>query len=145
MVASGQEHIKHRWPHHRLKILASICAGLPAVEVLITEKIGPWNSKTVASSYITLLKSIGVIVGNTSWKYCLEISPSVWQTLNDRWSKTTDENDAITIGEVVIKLAKGQGNVQEENEAQVTDLHREESTKVQRPDTEWDDAMRGSV
>jgi hypothetical protein len=124
LIKSGQFHVKNRWPHHRLKMMVPLLNGLPPCDILITEKISKWNKATVPKSYLALLKSIGVIVGNTTWKYCIELSPNVWQAvISEHWQKSNDENDAIALGEAAIKLAgmNDNSNPEESSEVQAID------------------------
>jgi len=111
LVTSGTFSVKSPFIQTRLKMLASRLRRLPSVDLLVTEYIHHPNAKTVPDDYTKLLKSIGCIMSNTEWKYCLEIAPVLWQdVIGSEFTKGTDEEDAIWIGEAVIRLADGKAN-----------------------------------
>ena len=108
LVNSGTLIARSRFPHQRLKQLAEELRAFPPVDVLVTEYIHEPNWKTVAKSYKGLIKSIGCIVSNTDWKYCIEVAPVLWQdVIGERFVKGTDEEDALWIGEAMMTLANG--------------------------------------
>jgi hypothetical protein len=109
LMTSGTITVKGRYPHQRLKELGKELRLLPPADILVTEYIHHPNKKTVPSSYSKLLKSIGCIVSNLSWDYCIEIAPTAWQSImQDKFVKGTDEQDAIWIGEAIVRMARGE-------------------------------------
>ena len=112
LITSGSIQVKSPFVQVRLKALAEELRQFPEVDLLVTEYIHSPNHKTIPTNYTSLLKSIGCIMSNTQWNYCLEIAPILWKdVLGDISIKgKNDEEDAKLIGEAMIRLANGEEN-----------------------------------
>jgi len=103
---SGSWKAKGRTFNMRLKSIKESIEKLAEADVLVMELIHTPNKATIVSSYMKLLKAVGVIIANTKWSYSMEIHPIVWQgELGDDFRKSTDEEDAKQMGQAVVQLA----------------------------------------
>ena len=104
---SGSWKAKGRTFNMRLKSIQESISKLSEADVLVIELIHTPNKKTIVSSYMKLLKAVGVCIANTKWTYSMEIHPIVWQgELGEDFRKSTDEEDAKQMGQAVVQLAK---------------------------------------
>ena len=105
---SGSWKAKGRTFNQRLKSIREHVDKLPEADLVVVELIHVPNKKTILSSYMKLLKAVGVVVSATKWKYSMEIHPTVWQgELGEEFVKSTDQKDAEQLGKAVVQLARG--------------------------------------